>query len=151
AGTDDASERRRRSVVNEHARRDRRAELLHLDVEAVAGRIRAGLDEHVAASELAPLDARQGDRHSLSGSGGVDRLVVDVHATDADVAAARLGAERVAGGDPARPERPGRHGADAAEREDAVDVQAGRRLLALAFSRGARERGAELVEPGARL
>ena len=67
----------------------------------------AGLDEHVAAREVAPLDRGQVDRDPLAGFGPLDRGVVHLHRAHADVAAARLGAQLVAGGDRARPERPG--------------------------------------------
>ena len=100
-----------------------RLELLELDVEAVADGIGAGLDERVAALERAALDPGQRERDPLSGLGALDRLVVHLDASHAHVDAGRLGAQLVALADRARPERARDDGADAVQREDAVDVE----------------------------
>ena len=104
-----------------------RLELVELDVEAVARPQAAGRDQHVAAPQLAPLDARQGERDPLPRLGPLDRPVVHLDAADAHVAAGGLGAEHVALADGPGPERPGRDGADPLQREDAVDVEPGGR------------------------
>ena len=104
-----------------------RRELRQPDVEPVRRREVAGRDEHVAAREVAPLELGQVDRDALARVGVLDRRVVHLHRAHAHRASRRLDAQLVAGGDRARPERPGRDGADAAQREDAVDVAAASR------------------------
>ncbi len=126
-------------------------QLLERDVDAVARPVLARLDERVAAVEVAAADPGQRDRDPLPRLRAVDRPVVHLDAAHAHVEARRLGAERVALADRARPERPGRDGADAAQREDAVDEEPGRPVSGLALDGGPRERGAQLVEPVARL
>ena len=76
----DARERRRRAVMYQHPCRDRCAELLELDVEPVARRVRIGCDEHIAASELGALDSREGHGDALSRLRDLDGLVVHLHA-----------------------------------------------------------------------
>ena len=73
-----------------------RLQLLELDVDPVADRIRARLDEGVAAPEGRPLDARQRERDALARVGPLDRLVVHLDAPYAHLGAGRLGAQLVA-------------------------------------------------------
>ena len=73
-----------------------------------------------------------------------------LHAAHAHRSRRRLGAQLVALADRARPERPGRDGADPAQREHAVDVEPRRRLRRASRSTRSRgERRAQLVEPRA--
>ena len=74
-------------------------------------------------------------------------------APDSDVEPARLHAQLVALADRARPERPGCHGADSAQREDAVDVEArGAERGGVRDRVGrTREGGAQLIQAGANL
>ena len=141
--------------VQARAVRDR-LELVERDVEPVARPQAAGGDQHVAAAQLAALDARECERDPLARLCPLDRAIVHVHAPDAHVARGRLGPEHVALGDCPRPERPGRDRPDPAQREDAIDVEARRlRVRGLVFLkhklRRAAERVAKLVEPGAGL
>ena len=99
-------------------RRHRRRQLggaRELDVEPVGDRIVPGSDEHVATAEVAALERRQVDRDALPCCGGFDRRVVHLHASHAHDASARLEPQQVAGRDRARPQRPRRDRADAAE------------------------------------
>ena len=80
----------RGAVVDVHAGAvGDRLELLERDVQAVARRVRTGLDERVAAPQLRALDPRQADRDALTGLGDVDRAVVHLHAPHADIEAGR--------------------------------------------------------------
>ena len=144
----DAAEHLRGAVVDVDAGRDL-GELLEHDVEAVADGVRARRHERVAAAQLAALDAGQGDRDALARLGALDRPVVHLDAAHANAAAARLRAQLVPFADRPGPERAGGDGADAAQREDAVDVEARRRVAALGLDRGGGrgERSAQLVEP----
>ena len=131
-----------------------RRELLERDVEPVARPQAAGCDERVAAAQLAPLDARERERDPLSRLGPLDRAVVHLDAPHPHVPPGRLGAEHVALADRPRPERPGRDRPDPAQREDPVDVEAGRAVDFVFLKhklRRAPERVAQLVEAGARL
>ena len=101
-----------------------RLELVEHDVEPVRDRVAVALDERIAAKHLRALDSGQADRDPLSRLRPLDVAVVHLHAPYAHVLAGGLENELVAGADRARPERPGRHRADAAQRERAVDVQA---------------------------
>ena len=143
-------EHRRRPVMHEHARGNR-SELVELHVEPVARVVRIARDEHVAAAQLSSFDTGQRDGHALTGLGNVDGLVVHLHAAHAHVAARRLGAQHVAGGNTPGPERSGGDGADAAQREHPVDIETGRRVVAFSFDGNTRQRCAQLVEAGARL
>src|SRR5439155_15425120 len=96
--------------------------------EAVGDGVGTWRDERVAAGELVALDSRQCDRDALAGLGALDWAVVDLHAPYAHVEARRLDAQLVALADRPRPERARDDRADPAQREDAVDVQPGRRL-----------------------
>jgi hypothetical protein len=145
-----ACERPGSSVMHECARRDR-SQRLQLDVEAIARRVRPRLDEDVAAAKVPAFDARQRERYALTRESDIDFAIVHLHASHSDVPTGRLRAHRVAGGDAAGPERAGRDRADPAQREDPVDVQAHRPLVALRLDGCAPERGAQLVEPRARL
>src|SRR5438105_4966165 len=130
-----------------------RLELLERDVEAVADRIGAGLDERVPAAERVPVERGEVERHALAGVGPRHRLVVHLDAPDTYVEPARLGAELVAGTDRPGPERPGDYGADPAQREDPVNVQARRAEQRLPLDRPGRggECRPKLLESGARL
>ena len=90
-------------------------------------------------------------RDPLSRLRALDRLVVHLDAAHAHVAAGRLHAQLVALADRARPERAGDDGADAAQREDAVDVEPRRPRGRSRVDGGRGECGAQLVEPGAGL
>src|SRR3989442_7699042 len=103
-----------------------RLELLERDVQSVADREVPRSDERVAAPEPVALDSGQADRHAPPGLGPLDRLVVHLDASNADVDPRRLGPQIIALGDRARPERAGRDGADPLQREDAVDEEPGR-------------------------
>ena len=100
-------------------------ELLDADVQPVRDGEAARLDEHVAPPELAPLDPGEVHGDALAGGRPLDRLVVHLDAPHAPGDPARLHPQQVAGADRPRPERPGDDRADAREREDAVDVEAG--------------------------
>jgi hypothetical protein len=123
-------------------------DLLQADVEAVADRIGAGLDQRIAAAELCALDAGQAHRDALPGLGNVDSAVVHLDGADADVEAGWLDTQRRARADRARPERPRRDRADAAQRERAIDEEARRpvRVYGCRLVRRGGERCAELVE-----
>ena len=112
-----------------------------------------GRDERVAARDPVALDARERDGDALARLGPLDRAVVHLHAAHAHVEAARLDPQLVALADRPGPERAGHDRADPAQREDAVDVEAGGAVVVRAVDavRGPGERGAQLVEPGARL
>ena len=103
-----------------------RLQLLELDVEPVADRVRARLDQCVAAAKRLSLDAGERQRDALPRLGALDGQVVHLHAAHADVEAGRLGSQLVALADRARPERARDDGADPVQREGAVDVEAGR-------------------------
>ena len=108
-------------------------------------------DEDVAAREVAAFELRQVDRDALPRFRLLHGGVVHLHRPHAHGATGRLDTQLVPCGDRASPERSGRDGADAAKREDAVDVQP-RRTAGIAFGdRQARERRAQLVEAGAGL
>ena len=94
-GARDARGRGRRPVVHEHTLRNREAELLELDVDSVCRGVGPRLDERVASRELAALDAGERDGHTLARFGEGDVVVVHLHAAHADVATARLDAQRV--------------------------------------------------------
>ena len=149
AGAGDAGCRLRGAVVEHDPRRDLSQRLQH-HVEAEARPQRSRGDEDVAAPQLLPLDAGEGGGDALPGLGALDPTVVHLHAPHAHGAAAGLEPELVALADRPRPQRPGRDGPDPAQRERAVDVEAGR--AAGVVSRDARgdlrERGSQLVEPG---
>ncbi len=145
----------RGAVVNVEARSIRdRHELLERDIEPVARRECSGRQQRVAPLHLVPLDARKRDRHSLARLGPLDRTVVHLDAAHANVASARLGTEHVTDADRSRPESPRRDRPDPAQREHAVDVEAGF-VVHFVFLKhkvcAARERGRELGEPGAGL
>src|SRR6188472_4642204 len=95
-------------------------------VEPEARRERPGGDEDVAAAQLLPLHAGERDGDALSGFGPLDRPVMHLGAAHAHALPAWLDPQLVALADRPRPERPGRDGADAPEREGAVDVEARR-------------------------
>ena len=133
--------------MHDRARWDRR-ELFELDIEPVAARVGARPNENITPAELTSLDARQSDGDPLTCLGHADGLIVNLHAAHAHVAPHRLGPKHVANRDPARPQRAGRDRADAAQREDAVDVQPRRCLVAFRLGGGARERRAQVVEAG---
>src|SRR5438105_1237778 len=103
-----------------------RRELLERDVEPVARRVGARIDQRLAAVELSAFDARQADGDTLPGFCALDRPVVHLHAANAHREAGRLGAKLVTGADRPRPKRAGRDGADAPQRERAVDMEARR-------------------------
>ena len=126
-----------------------RLELLQRDVQPVAHGIRAWLDERITAPQLRPFDAGQADGDPLPCLGGVDRAVVHLHAAHADVEPGRFRAQLVARPDPARPERARGHGADAVQREDAVDEEPrrSRRVNRRHGVRRRRERRSQLVQP----
>ena len=146
---DEPRRRLGRPVVHAHARViPDRLQLGELHVEPVAERIGAGLDERIAALEDMALDARDRERDALAGFGALDRLVVDLHAPNANIGAGRLGPQLVALRDRARPERSRHDRPDPVQREDAVDVVASRRKrgrVLLALGHGG-EGAAQLVE-----
>ena len=150
SGARDAGDDLTRPVVQLDARRDLR-ERLERDVEAIAGAEGAARHESVPAAQLRPLDSGQRDRHALARLRPLDRRVVHLDAADSDVEARRLRAQLVPAADRARPERSGRDGADAAQREDAVDVQARRAARPLALAGGLGQRRLQLVQAGAGL
>ena len=84
--------------VQARAVRDR-LELVERDVEPVARPQAAGGDQHVTATQLASLDARECERDPLARLCPLDRVVVHLHAADTHVAPGRLGPEHVALGD----------------------------------------------------
>ncbi len=92
-----------------------RLQLVELHVEPVGDRVYARRDEDVAAPDLPPLDAREGDRDATAGLRPVDGAVVNLDAAHADVQTGRLDAQRVARADRAGPQRSGHDGADARE------------------------------------
>ncbi|OFW75785.1 MAG: hypothetical protein A2Y55_10270 [Actinobacteria bacterium RBG_16_68_12] len=102
----------------------------------------------MAAHHVSALDAGQADRDALPGLRPLDLAVVHLHAPNPYCASRRLDTKLVPFSNRARPERPGDHGADPAERERAVDMQPRRpaRLHPLGAIRHSGERGAELVE-----
>jgi hypothetical protein len=139
-------------VVNAHAGAvGHPLELRERDVEAVARRIRAWRDQHVAAAQRPAVDAGQRDGDAATGLGTRDVLVVHLDAADAHVHAARLRPQDVAGRDRPGPERPGRDRSDAGEREHAVDRQSRRadHRLPPPTVGGTGERSAKVVEAGA--
>jgi hypothetical protein len=105
-----------------------RLQLLEPDVEAVAGRVRAGRDQRVAAPERLAVEPRQGDRDALARLRALHRPVVHLDAADPNLQAGGFGSQLVALGDRPRPERPGRDRPDPAQCEHAVDVQPRRTL-----------------------
>src|SRR6266540_4916901 len=121
------------------------------DVEPVARPEGPGRDERVTATQLGAVGARQGDGNPLTRLRPLDRMVVDLDAPDADGEPGRLGPELVPLADRPAPECSGGDGSDAAQREDAVDVEAGRAVRVAALARGVRECRAQLVQPGAGL
>ena len=124
AGADDARVELGRAVVDvQAAALLDRLQLVEHDVEAVADRVFARLDEGGAAAKLRPLDAGQADGHPLAGAGLVDGAVVHLDAADADVQPGRLGPEAAALADRAGPERAGRDRPDPAQGEDSVDEE----------------------------
>ena len=127
------------AVVDVHARRQLAAGV-EGEVEAVAAREGARRDEGVAAPQLVALDARQRDRDPLARLRTLDRPVVHLDAPNAHRPPARLEPQLVALADRPRPERPRRDGADPAEREGAVDVEAHRPSGARARRRRRRPR-----------
>ena len=66
---------------------------LEAHVEAIRRRERPRRHERVAAREPAALHARQVDGHAPAGLGALDVLVVDLHATNANVEAGGLDAK----------------------------------------------------------
>ncbi len=127
----------RGAVVDVDARRDLR-ERLERDVEPVA---RRGTRRARRARRRGAARAR-----STPGSATATRWPASARATGRSctctlrtrtLAPARLDAQLVAVADRARPERAGDDGADAAQREDAVDVEARRRVVARVRARGA--------------
>ena len=103
----------------------------------------------MAAADLASLDADERQRDPLSGRGPLGGLVVHLDASHAHLAPARLDDEPVARADAARPEGAGDDGADPAERERAVDREAGRAVGRAAPGRAGHpvEGRAQGVEP----
>ena len=82
--------------------------LVELDVEAVRDGVVAGRDEHVAAPSSLRSSVGRLTATRWPGSASLDGGVVHLDAAHAHDAARRLEAQQVAGGDAARPERPGR-------------------------------------------
>ena len=118
----------RRAVV--HA--DRAAGIVgdRLEGERRAGSSSANASGVTSASpraELVSLDAREVHGDALARFCALDVPVVHLHTSHAHVEAGRLDPQPVAGADRARPERAGHDRADAAQREDAVDVEPRRR------------------------
>ena len=126
-------------------------ELLDPDVQAIAQRIVARLDQHVAAPQVAAADGGQVDGHPLAGLGPLDRCVMHLHRAHPHLAPLGLDAKQITGGDRPRPERPGRDRPDSLQREHAVDVEARRALGVTLARRDACECREELVEPVAGL
>jgi hypothetical protein len=81
-----------------HRRRDG-LELLEHDVEAVADRVMAGLDERVPAPKLAPFDCGQVHRDTLTGLRLVDRLVVNLDTSNTNRPSVRLEPQHIVGRD----------------------------------------------------
>ena len=126
AGDRDPGVKLRRAVVHHHGlavSQSTRRRFEHADVALEPERlgVRARRRHDVAAPNLGPLDAHERQGHPLARSGALGRLVVHMDASHPRLAPAGLDHEPVAGGDAARPQRPGDDGADAAERERAVD------------------------------
>ena len=111
AGARDAGGGLGGAVVERHARRDL-AERLERDVEPEARRRGSRRDEHVAAPQLLPLDAGEGDGDALSRLGALDGPVVHLHAPHPHrlARAARRAARRPRRSSPTRasPSRPSR-------------------------------------------
>ena len=156
----------RPALADAHDAREHGAGAVVDDARA-AGSPRAARARRRAGSSTDTRPARRARRRagarvrSMPGSATATRcpasarstaLVVHLHAAHAHRPRARLGAQLVALADRARPERPRGDGADAAQREHAVDVEPrrARRGRALLRPRGRRERGTQLVEPRAR-
>src|SRR3989442_15981971 len=75
-----------RAVVHRQTRAvPDRLELFDRDVQSVADREVPRSDERVAAPEAVALDSGQADRHTPPGLGLLDRLVVHLDASNADV------------------------------------------------------------------
>ena len=97
--------------------------LVEDDVQPVARRERARLDQCIPAPERTPFDSRECDRDTLTRLGPLDVAVVHLHASNANLEPAWLSDEDVAFPERPRPERSRHDGADSAEREDAVDEE----------------------------
>ena len=128
------------------------AQVAELDVEDVRRGDPAGVGEQVAAREVVDRDAAEVDRRAVAGDRAVDRRAVDLDAADPRGEAARQHRELVAEPDRAAEHRPGDDRPEALDREHAVDRQAehaGRLARRHLVDRGG-DRGAQVVEPGAR-
>jgi hypothetical protein len=128
-----------------------RLQLVERHLEPVRARERIGGDQRVAAVHLLALDSGQAHRHPLASRRALDRDVVHLHGAHSHVAAPRLEPELVAGADRPRPEGPGGHRPDPAQREGPVDVKPGREVGPALLGRGRHlgERGPQLFEPRA--
>src|SRR5688572_29952868 len=96
-------------------------QLVEDDVQPIARRERARLDQRVPAPERTPFDSRERDRNALARPGPLDVAVVYLHASNSNLEPPRLSDEDVSFAERPRPERSRHDGADSAEREDAVD------------------------------
>ena len=70
----------RGSVADGHVRAAQLADPVELDVEAVRGRVAAGLDDRVAGLRAPAALGGDGERDALAGVGALDRLVVHLDA-----------------------------------------------------------------------
>jgi hypothetical protein len=125
---------------------------VHPEARPWRGRIAVG-DHHVPALGLPDRQAGQVEGHPLAGPGALGGLVVDLDGTDPRPPARWQQPDRVAAPHLPRPERAGHHRPGAADGENAVDVQSRPQLRGWTGRypiRRALERGAKLVEPGAR-
>ena len=124
---------------------------IELHVEPERRRVVAGLDDDVAACDVAPLEAGQVERDALARVGVVDRRVMHVDAAHPRDPAVRLDTQEVARRDASRPERPGGDRPRAGHREHAVHVQPCRTRRRALGDGNAGERGPQVVEARARL
>ncbi len=142
------------AVVHVHAgaprERARSGQQIHLHVEQVPGRrCCVAVDHHVPALDFAALDPGEVERDSLSCLGPGARLGMHLHPADPRTRAAGLDPDLRAPRDAPGPERPRHDGADALQREAAVDVQPRRTAEAGSIRsspRGVLEPLAQLVE-----
>jgi hypothetical protein len=121
-------------------------------VEDQRGRHRSGCGDHVAARDVAALDADEVDGDALARVGALDGLVVDLHGADPDRGAGREQDQAVAGRDRSGPQGARHHGARAVDGEGAVDVQqrlAGARVAAGEAVCDPVERGTHVLDAGA--
>ena len=127
------------------------AELAEVSIREQGGLELPRMSQQVAALYIAAVDTGDIDRDPAAGGRGFYVTPVTLQPSDAAGAAGWLQLDIVAEGQRAAGKRAGNHGAEAADREDPVDRQAG--LIIIDAQRqpgqGVLKRGQELVDAGA--